>query len=90
MVSSAGPNQLLRHLPQPSWTQDGFTHLTADPQLLLSVANQFYQDSEGDWLLLVIDAQKLSSQVCGLRDEALYTLINTAELIPWLLLAGED
>ena len=63
--------------------------MTADPQLLLSVANQFYQDSEGDWLLLVIDAQKLSSQVCDIRNEAMHTLMDAAEYIPWLLLAGE-
>ena len=74
---------------EASWAQDGFTHLTADPQLLLSVANQFYQDSEGDWLLLVIDAQKLSSQVCALRDGALSNLMTAADFRPWLLLAGE-
>jgi uncharacterized protein (DUF952 family) len=43
--------------------QDGFTHLTANPQLLLSVANQFYQDSKGDWLLLVLEAKKLNAEV---------------------------
>jgi len=43
--------------------QDRFTHLTANPQLLLTVANQFYKDSEGDWLLLVLDAKKLKAEV---------------------------
>jgi len=46
-----------------TYQQDKFTHLTANPQLLLSVANQFYQDSEGDWLLLVLDAAKLKGEV---------------------------
>ena len=43
--------------------QDGFTHLTAEPSLLLDVANHFYKHTRGDWLLLVLEASKLQSQV---------------------------
>lgn len=31
----------------PTYTQDGFIHLTKDPALLLSVANHFYKDVPG-------------------------------------------
>lgn len=43
--------------------QDGFIHLTADPKLLLEVANRFYQNSTGDWEVLVIDPAKLTAEV---------------------------
>lgn len=43
--------------------QDGFTHLTADPALLLTVANHFYTDIPGEWRVLCIDAAKLTSKV---------------------------
>eukprot|EP00967_Tisochrysis_lutea_P036106 scaffold43369_cov19-Tisochrysis_lutea.AAC.1 len=44
-------------------SQDGFTHLTADPNLLLKVANHFYKDTQGDWLLIILDPGKLASKV---------------------------
>jgi len=47
----------------PTYTQDGFTHLTADPNLLLKVANHFYKDTQGDWLLIILDPGKLASKV---------------------------
>ena len=31
----------------PTYSQDGFIHLTKDPKLLLPVANHFYRDVEG-------------------------------------------
>lgn len=31
----------------PTYTQDGFIHLTKNPSLLLSVANHFYQEIPG-------------------------------------------
>lgn len=51
--------------PPPEWLhQDGFTHLTADPGLLLGVANHFYTDSpHAEWQVLVLDAAKLRSKV---------------------------
>ena len=45
------------------YEQDGFIHLTADPQLLVTVANHFYTSSQGDWIVLVIDSSKLSAEV---------------------------
>jgi uncharacterized protein (DUF952 family) len=61
--------------------QDGFIHLTADPSLLLEVANRFYTNSSGDWEVLVIDPAKLSAEVkiFDLRladDETLFALQN--------------
>eukprot|EP00887_Chlorella_sp_A99_P007835 scaffold20.g7835.t1 len=50
------------YLP-PTYEQDGFIHLTADPSLLLTVANHFYVASKGDWLVLVIDPAKFSAEV---------------------------
>ena len=43
--------------------QDGFIHMTADPDLLLEVANRFYKSSDGDWEVLVIDPAKLTAEV---------------------------
>ncbi len=53
--------------------QDGFVHLTADPKLLLEVANRFYIDVPGDWMVLVIEASKLTSEV-GSRIDVFSTL----------------
>jgi len=36
----------------PTYQQDGFTHATANPDLLLNVANHFYPEVPGDWLCL--------------------------------------
>lgn len=44
-------------------TQDGFTHLTADPALLLSVANHFYVASEGPWTVLQLSTARLTGEV---------------------------
>jgi uncharacterized protein (DUF952 family) len=46
-----------------TYQQDGFIHLTKDPQFLLGVGNHFYQAVPGDYLLLVIDAEKLKAKV---------------------------
>ena len=45
--------------------QDGFTHLTANPGFLVKVGNMFYkqQDPKAPWLVIVLDASKLSSEV---------------------------
>jgi hypothetical protein len=42
---------------------DGFIHLTKEPQLLLGVANHFYTQVPGTFLVLAIDSTKLSSKV---------------------------
>ena len=36
----------------PTYEVDGFTHGTSNPQKLLSVANHFYPDVQGDWYCL--------------------------------------
>lgn len=43
--------------------QDGFTHLTADPTLLVSVANHFYQNSPGQWTVLELTTAALTGDV---------------------------
>lgn len=43
--------------------QDGFVHLTADPQLLIGVANHFYKGVKDAFLLLCLDASKLTAEV---------------------------
>jgi len=47
----------------PTYDQDGFTHLTQDPALLIPVANTFYTGEPGDWIVLCLDDSKLSSEV---------------------------
>ncbi len=43
----------------PTYDQDGFTHATANPDLLLNVANHFYQDVPGQWLCLRMTVDSL-------------------------------
>ena len=43
----------------PTYDQDGFTHATAKPNLLLNVANHFYTDIPGDWLCLEMTIDSL-------------------------------
>jgi uncharacterized protein (DUF952 family) len=38
---------------------DGFIHCTAGTELMLRVANSFYRDVPGDFVLLVIDPDRL-------------------------------
>ena len=69
---------------------DGFIHLTAQPALLVGVANHFYKGEPGDWVCLVIDAAKLGGE---LRFEAAAPVGETAavegeELFPHLYGAG--
>mmetsp|Transcript_35177 Transcript_35177/g.111185 ORF Transcript_35177/g.111185 Transcript_35177/m.111185 type:complete len:152 (+) Transcript_35177:180-635(+) len=47
----------------PTYEGDGFIHLTKDPQLLLGVANHFYTDVPGAYVVLVIDSARLTSEV---------------------------
>ncbi|KAK9832804.1 hypothetical protein WJX81_002654 [Elliptochloris bilobata] len=47
-----------------SAAQDGFIHLTEDPQALKVVFNHFYTAKEPwDWVCLVIDPAKLAAKV---------------------------
>lgn len=43
----------------PTYDQDGFTHATANTELLLNVANHFYQDVPGQWLCLRMTVDSL-------------------------------
>ncbi|NBU64865.1 MAG: DUF952 domain-containing protein [Chloroflexia bacterium] len=43
------------------YATDGFVHCTAGDELMIAVANRFYQQVAGDFLLLVIDSERLMS-----------------------------
>lgn len=45
----------------PTYDQDGFTHATANPELLLNVANHFYTDVPGKWLCLQMTTDSLKA-----------------------------
>ena len=45
----------------PTYEQDGFTHATANPKLLLNVANHFYQEVPGKWMCLRMTVDSLST-----------------------------
>ena len=45
----------------PTYEQDGFTHATANPDLLLNVANHFYQEVPGRWLCLRMTVDSLAA-----------------------------
>jgi uncharacterized protein (DUF952 family) len=73
-----------------TYLADGFIHLTAKPQLLISVANHFYKGEPGEWVCLKIDAAKLGGE---LRFEAAAPVGETPavegeELFPHLYNAG--
>jgi uncharacterized protein (DUF952 family) len=43
------------------YAKDGFVHCTAGDDLMVSVANRFYQQIPGDFMVLVIDTTRLAS-----------------------------
>jgi uncharacterized protein (DUF952 family) len=45
----------------PTYTQDEFTHATANPDFLLIIGNHFYKGVEGDWLCLRMSVDTLQS-----------------------------
>lgn len=45
-----------------SLLSEGFIHCTDDAQVMLRVANAFYADRPGDFVVLQIDADRLSSR----------------------------
>jgi len=45
------------------YDNDGFVHCTAGDELMLKVANRFYTGVVGDFLLLVIDTDLLTSEL---------------------------
>lgn len=42
---------------------EGFTHCTAEPDMLLQVANRFYKDVDGPFVLLCIDETLVTADV---------------------------
>jgi uncharacterized protein (DUF952 family) len=48
------------------YAQDGFIHCTQQPAVLIEVANRFYRDVAGDFLVLDIDPRRLTAE---LRNE---------------------
>lgn len=50
-----------------AFAEDGFIHCTLEPTTLLEVANRFYRDQPGDFLVLDIDPLRLTAE---LRFEA--------------------
>mmetsp|Transcript_11900 Transcript_11900/g.16129 ORF Transcript_11900/g.16129 Transcript_11900/m.16129 type:complete len:133 (+) Transcript_11900:64-462(+) len=47
----------------PTYAQDGFIHLTKEANMLLTVANHFYTDVKGDYVVLEIASAALTSVV---------------------------
>eukprot|EP00467_Chlorarachnion_reptans_P024941 CAMPEP_0114500160 /NCGR_PEP_ID=MMETSP0109-20121206/7809_1 /TAXON_ID=29199 /ORGANISM="Chlorarachnion reptans, Strain CCCM449" /LENGTH=134 /DNA_ID=CAMNT_0001677789 /DNA_START=151 /DNA_END=555 /DNA_ORIENTATION=- len=46
-----------------TYKADGFTHATADPKVLIGVANHFYKESKAEWICLEIETAKLKSEL---------------------------
>ena len=53
----------------PTYEADGFTHATADPSKLLTVANYFYKDVVSEWLCLKMTRQTLHDAGLTLKFE---------------------
>lgn len=47
----------------PSLAVEGFIHCTGEAVLLASVANRFYRDEPGDFLILCIDETKVQAPI---------------------------
>lgn len=45
----------------PTYDQDGFTHATANPDLLLTVANHFYTAIPGNWICLQMTRESIEA-----------------------------
>ena len=65
------PTQVWNELPTgetyfpATYANDGFTHLTSDPALLLEVANHFYTSIQGDFIVLELDTRLLLADKAG-------------------------
>jgi uncharacterized protein (DUF952 family) len=53
----------------PTYQQDGFIHATADPSMLLGVANHFYKSVVSDWLCLRMTRATLAAAGITLKFE---------------------
>ena len=45
----------------PTYSQDNFTHATANPDFLLTIGNHFYTEVKGEWLCLRMSVASLSA-----------------------------
>lgn len=45
----------------PTYSQDQFTHATANPAFLMTIGNHFYPDVKGEWLCLRMSVDSLAS-----------------------------
>ena len=50
------------YLPE-SFAADGFIHCTREPEVMFDIANRFYKNLPGDVLVLVIDADQVTSKI---------------------------
>lgn len=50
------------YLPE-AFPADGFIHCTQQPEVMLQIAKRFYKNVTGDVLVLVIDADRITSEV---------------------------
>jgi len=57
-----GLNPTAPYLPC-DFESDGFIHCTRGLDLLLQVANTYYRDAPGEFLLLVIDESRVSAEI---------------------------
>lgn len=51
-----------RYAPQ-SLTDEGFIHLSPSPEVLLVVANSFYVNEPGTWVVLLLDPHTIAAPV---------------------------
>ncbi len=49
------------HFAPPSLTVEGFIHCTAEPEKLLQVANRFYREMPGPFIIVCIAPQRLDA-----------------------------
>lgn len=47
----------------PTFEQDGFIHATANPSILMEIANHFYTDSTSEWVCFGINPRLLASKL---------------------------
>ncbi len=63
------PAAYFRALPESApylpaeFEQDGFIHCTREPDVLLQIANDYYRDAPGEFLVLVIDPARVAASV---------------------------
>lgn len=53
----------------PTFAQDQMTHAAGDIATLIKVANQFYRDHPGPWLILAVEIAALEAQGIAVKFE---------------------